>query len=198
MVAADLLYTSCVLSTVTCNPDAQVITETFLPLLVSELENAGSAADRLATILALGSLGVDDVLLLLVPYIRGEDVATRIAAIHSLQRLMDSSSEKVRATVSQSSRKTLNMLIRFGQVIPLLASIADNVAERPEVRMTAISSLLFHKKTPLSLWKKIASRTWFEPNHQVRALTCDLIQSFSGINAPEDESTSVQLPKRFT
>ena len=96
MVAADLLYTSCVLSTGACNPDAQLITEKFLPLLVGELENAGSAADRLATILALGSLGVDDVLLLLVPYIRGEDVATRIAAILSLQRLMDSSSEKVR------------------------------------------------------------------------------------------------------
>lgn len=95
MVTADLLYTNCVLSSVNCNADAQIITEEFLPLLVRELETAQSPIDRLATILALGALGVDDVLLLLVPYLRGEDVAIRIAAISSLKRLMDSSPEKV-------------------------------------------------------------------------------------------------------
>lgn len=95
MASADLLYTSCVLSTVNCNADAQIITEEFLPLLVHELETAQTAIDRLAAILSLGALGVDDVLLLLVPYIRGEDVAARIAAIMSLKRLMDFSPDKV-------------------------------------------------------------------------------------------------------
>lgn len=83
------------LSTVNCNADAQIITEEFLPLLVHELETAQTAIDRLAAILALGALGVDDVLLLLVPYIRGEDVAVRIAAIMSLNRLMNFSPDKV-------------------------------------------------------------------------------------------------------
>lgn len=94
-MAADLLHRSCVLSTINCNPDTQVITEELLPLLVRELETASLPSDRLTTILALGALGVDDVLLLLVPYIRGEDVVARIAAISSLKRLMDSSSKKV-------------------------------------------------------------------------------------------------------
>jgi hypothetical protein len=84
MASADLLYTSCVLSTVNCNADAQIITEEFLPLLVHELETAQTAIDRLAAILSLGAL-----------YIRGEDVAARIAAIMSLKRLMDFSPDKV-------------------------------------------------------------------------------------------------------
>ena len=102
MASADLLYSSCVLSTANCNPDAQIITEEFLPLLVHELETAQTAIDRLAAILAIGALGLDDVLLLLVPYIRGEDVAARIAAIMSLERLMDFSSDKVK--IRQSTR----------------------------------------------------------------------------------------------
>jgi hypothetical protein len=77
-------------------------------------------------------------------------------------------------------------------VTPLLASLADNVAERPEIRMAAISMLLFHKKTPMNIWKKIASRTWFDPSHQVAVFTCDVIQSVSEeIHSSEDESTSV-------
>lgn len=102
LVAADLLYSSCVLSKVHCNPDTQVITEEFLPLLVRELETARPGPDRLTVILALGSLGIDDVLLLLVPYIRGEDVVARLAAISSLGRLMDSSSKKVKKKLIKS------------------------------------------------------------------------------------------------
>ncbi len=96
MASADLLYRSCVFSTANCNADAQIITEEFLPLLVHELETAQTAIDRLAAILAVGALGLDDVLLLLVPYIRGEDVTAQIAAIMSLERLMDFSSDKVK------------------------------------------------------------------------------------------------------
>lgn len=93
--AADLLHRSCVVTRIRCSADTQIITEELIPLLVHELETAQSSSDRLTAILALGTLAVDDVLLLLVPYIRGEDAVTRIAAIFSLQRLMDSSSEKV-------------------------------------------------------------------------------------------------------
>ncbi|XP_057364794.1 uncharacterized protein LOC130685509 [Daphnia carinata] len=174
MVTADLLYTTCVLSSVNCNADSQIITEEFLPLLVRELETAQSAIDRVAAIIALGALGVDDVLLLLVPYLRGDNVAIRIAAISSLKHLMDSSSDKV---------------------IPLLSSLADNVAEPPEIRMAAIAVLLFHQKTPQSIWNKVASRTWFDSNHQVKAFTCDVIRSLadhSSIYVGEDESTSIK------
>lgn len=65
------------------------------------------------------------------------------------------------------------------KVLPLLASLADNVAERPEIRMAAIRTLLFHDNTPLSVWKRMAYRTWFEPNRQVHAFTYNLIHSLS-------------------
>ena len=94
-VAAELLHSNCIVTQLTCRSDAQVVTEDFLPLIVSELENAGSSSERLAILSALGALGSDDVLLLLVPYIRGDDVSARIAAIRSLRRLMDLYPEKV-------------------------------------------------------------------------------------------------------
>lgn len=77
-------------------------------------------------------------------------------------------------------------------MIPLLSSLADNVAEPPEIRMAAIAMLLFHQKTPQSIWNKVASRTWFDSSLQVKAFTCDIIRSLadhSSIRASEDEST---------
>lgn len=94
-VAAELLHSHCVVAQSKCHPESQVVTEDFLPFAVSQLENAATSGDRLAVISALGALGVDDVLLLLVPYIRGDDVTARIAAIRSLRRLLDSSPDKV-------------------------------------------------------------------------------------------------------
>ena len=106
-ISAELLHSSCVRQETVCHPDSRIITDDFLPLAVRELTNkAHSASDRVAVITALGILGTDDVLLLLVPYIRGENPAERIAAVLALDRLMDSSLDKVRFSSSSSSSFT--------------------------------------------------------------------------------------------
>lgn len=105
-VAAELLHSACVRFKVICHPDARIITDDFLPLAVKELANkAHSAADRVAVLTALGILGTDDVLLLLVPYIRGEDsTAERIAAVLALDRLMNMSPDRVTFTMTLIDR----------------------------------------------------------------------------------------------
>ena len=95
-VAAELLYSACVSSQSVCHPDDHIVTEDFLPLVVQYLQSATSPIDRLTAIAALGALATDDVLLLLVPYIRGEEAALRTAAVMALSRLVDTSPEKVR------------------------------------------------------------------------------------------------------
>ena len=98
LVAAELLHSTCVRrgGAAHCRPDAKIITDDFLPLAVSELASKDhSAAERVAVITALGALGTDDVLLLLVPFIRGEQTAERIAAVLALERLLDTSPDKV-------------------------------------------------------------------------------------------------------
>jgi hypothetical protein len=62
-----------------------------------------------------------------------------------------------------------------------LASLASNVAERPEVRMAALG-VLFMSNAPQTWWQKFASSTWFEPNRQFASFTHSLIESV--INMP--------------
>jgi hypothetical protein len=73
------------------------------------------------------------------------------------------------------------LIILYQQIHPILASLAGNVAERPEVRMAALG-LLFMSNAPQSLWQKFASSTWFEPNRQFASFTHSLIGSM--VNMP--------------
>lgn len=119
-VVAELLHSECVISSssssssqqqqqqTVCQPDDHIVTENFLPLLVQHLQSARSTVDRLIAISQLGALATDDVLLLLVPYIRGGNsdesstaasAALRPAAVMALGRLVDTSPEKVRAAL---------------------------------------------------------------------------------------------------
>ena len=66
------------------------------------------------------------------------------------------------------------------QLYNVLTSLADNIAERSEVRMAAIG-LLLNVNTPMAIWQKIAYRTWFDKSQQVAAFTHSLISSLASI-----------------
>ena len=66
------------------------------------------------------------------------------------------------------------------QLYGVLSSLADNVAERAEVRMAAIFMLL-NVNTPTDIWQKIAYRTWFDKSQQVAAFTHSHIKSLASI-----------------
>ena len=83
-----------------CDRKSPVIIEEFLPLLVKELESAQSTVDRIVTLAAFGSLGVEEIVPVLLPVIRGtpgqfDDTAERVRAILSLHRVVFAAPEKV-------------------------------------------------------------------------------------------------------
>lgn len=147
-----------------CDHKDPVVIDEFLPWLVRELESSQSTTDRIVTLAAFGSLGVDEIVPVLLPIIRGtpgkfDDTAERVRAILSLHRVAFVVPEKIH---------------------PILVNLASNTAERAEVRMAAMS-LLFMSNAPQSIWQKFASSTWFEPNRQVAAFTRSLIESVTNM-----------------
>ena len=112
MTVADLLNTVCssrfsaakrfpvaVLGDFCDSKDAVIIDE-FLPLLTRELESSTDSFDRIVTLAAFGSLGIEEIVPILLPVIRGtpgqfDDTAERVRAILSLHRVVFAAPEKV-------------------------------------------------------------------------------------------------------
>lgn len=89
-----------------CNSQESVIVHEFLPLLTGELESSHSVFDKIVALAAFGSLGVEEVVPILLPVIRGtpgkfDDTAERLRAILSLQRVVFTAPEKVTRTLIQ-------------------------------------------------------------------------------------------------
>lgn len=83
-----------------CDHKDSIVTSEFLPILVEELKSSKTGADRIIALTAFGSLGVEEIIPELLPYIRGqsgasEDTAVRTRAILSLHRVSHIVPEKV-------------------------------------------------------------------------------------------------------
>ena len=149
-----------------CDKKDSVIINEFIPLLAREVESSKKIFDRIVALATFGSLGLEEILPVLLPAIRGtpgqfDDTAERLRAILSLQRVVFTVPEKVH---------------------PIWASLASNVSERPEIRMTSLGLLLM-SNAPQALWQKFAANSWFESNRQMASFTHKLIQSIANIPA---------------
>ncbi|KAK4007450.1 hypothetical protein OUZ56_012607 [Daphnia magna] len=147
-----------------CNRKDGVIINEFLPWLTGELESSQDTVDRIVILTAFGSLGVEEIVPILLPVIRGtpgkfDETTERIRAILSLHRVVFTIPEKIH---------------------PILANLASSITERPEVRMASLSLLLM-SNAPQTYWKKFAGGTWFDPDHQVATFTHNLINSLTKI-----------------
>jgi hypothetical protein len=83
-----------------CDHKDSIVTLEFLPILVEELKSSKSGADRIIALTAFGSLGVEEIIPELLPYIRGQsgafdETAVRTRAILSLHRVSHIVPEKV-------------------------------------------------------------------------------------------------------
>jgi hypothetical protein len=83
-----------------CDRKDAIITKEFLPWLTHELESSQSTVDRIVALSAFGSLGVEEIIPVLWPIIRGtpgkfDDTAERVRAILSLQRVVFTVPQKV-------------------------------------------------------------------------------------------------------
>ena len=77
-------------------------------------------------------------------------------------------------------------------MVPLVSALVENIAERPEVRMAAISILLT-ANVPIVHWQRIAYRTWFDPSHQVQVFTYNMLHSFAAIKPSSKVHQSLQV-----
>ncbi len=83
-----------------CNAKDTIIIDEFLPLLKREFESSQDTADRIPVLAALGYLGVEEIIPILVSVIRGipgkfDDTAERLRAIQSFHRIAYIVPEKV-------------------------------------------------------------------------------------------------------
>lgn len=100
-----------------CDHKDPVVIDEFLPYLVRELESSQTTVDRIITLAAFGSLGVDEIVPILLPIIRGtpgkfDNTAERVRAILSLHRVAFVVPEKVVATIT-TKRLLLNSFLKF-------------------------------------------------------------------------------------
>lgn len=100
-----------------CNTQDDVLTHELLPILVRELESNQNVFDRMVTLTAFGSLGVEEIVPVLLPVIRGtpgkfDDTAERLRAILSLQRVVFTVPEKVFFTGHFDDIDKLNITIQ--------------------------------------------------------------------------------------
>ena len=171
-----------------CDRKDTVIIDEFLPLLIKEYESSQSTVDRIIALSAFGALGVEEIVPILLPVIRGtpgqfDNTAERVRAILSLHRVVFVVPEKVIPfPIISSGKFDFNFCKFSNQIHPILLSLATNVAERPEVRMASIA-LLFMSNAPQTVWQKFASSTWFEPSKQVATWIHSLIHSVAELPA---------------
>lgn len=83
-----------------CDAKDGVIVNEFIPLLARELESSDKTFDRIVALATFGSLGLEEILPVLLPVIRGtpgqfDDTAERLRAVLSLHRVVFTAPEKV-------------------------------------------------------------------------------------------------------
>merc|ERR1712042_252605 len=77
-------------------------------------------------------------------------------------------------------------------VRPILMSIIENIAERPEVRIAAVAILPYAQPTVAEL-KMIAVRTWMEPSKQVSSFIYSTLKSLVVTEVLELKPVGVQI-----
>ena len=96
-----------------CESKDSVILNDFLPLLTNELVSSQEVYDRIVALVAFGSLGIEEIVPILLPVIRGtpgkfDDSAERLRAILSLHRVAFAAPEKVFLSKQFDCRTLIN------------------------------------------------------------------------------------------
>merc|ERR1719167_2108228 len=132
-----------------CSYNNQKITEQYIPYLVQELKNAQTTVEKEMALYAIGQVGHESVLPLLVSYLEGESQeSTRQLRKVALWALSD---------VAQMHRQKL---------LPVFIAIAQNEAESRTLRIPAIAVIMKLKPETVHL-QKLAVSTWFEQDLEV-------------------------------
>lgn len=138
---------------------AQVIEE-LLPYLRERLTQSKTSWERAIYAQAIGNLGVQEAIDVLLPYINGKyekNPRTRSTAMYSLASWK----------LPPSARDLV-----FEHLMPLV----DNIGEDSEVRQRAIKVMLSWSPDA-SWWQRLAAMTWHEPSRQMQSFISSTIYS---------------------
>merc|ERR1719244_2393025 len=147
-----------------CTPTSEPMVQ-WIEFLKQELVAEQNQQIKLNIVTAIGKLGHLKSVEILKPIITNVQYneMVRSLAIYSLQRVA---------------------VLEPAHVKPILMSIIENIAERPEVRIAAVSVLPYAQPTVAEL-KMIAVRTWLEPSKQVASFIYSTLRSLTVTEVPE-------------
>merc|ERR1719370_275632 len=147
-----------------CTPTSEPVVQ-WIEFLKQELVAEQNQQIKLNIITSIGKLGHLKAVEVLKPIITNVQYneMVRSLAIYSLKRVA---------------------VLESTQVRPILMSIIENIAERPEVRIAAVAILPYAQPTVAEL-KMIAVRTWLEPSKQVASFIYSTLKSLVVTEVPE-------------
>merc|ERR1712002_1453660 len=147
-----------------CTPTSEPMVQ-WIEFLKQELVAEQNQQIKLNIVTAIGKLGHVKAVEILKPIITNVQYneMVRSLAIYSLQRVA---------------------VLEPAHVKPILMSIIENIAERPEVRIAAVAVLPYAQPTIAEL-KMIAVRTWLEPSKQVASFIYSTLRSLTVTEVPE-------------
>merc|ERR1712142_572228 len=146
-----------------CSHNNQKITQEYIPYLIQELKNAQRSVEKELALYAIGQIGHESVLPLLVSYMEGsnQDSTHQLRKV-ALMALSD---------VAPHYREKL---------LPVFLAIAQNQAESRTLRIPAIAMIMELQPEVVHL-QKLAVSTWFEQDHEVTRFIYGTLQELANL-----------------
>jgi len=145
-----------------CTSETSELVTKYIPYLANQLQSAQSEDEKISAILALGSIGHKSVVSVLLPYIEGKARSTPIVqrmAIYALD------------TAVHEHRDIL---------LPVYSAIVHNPSEERNVRIAALSMMLYMQPSIVH-FQKLATSTWFEKDTEFHKFVFSTLKSMSEI-----------------
>merc|ERR1712180_237990 len=159
-----------------CNKEMSVIKNELIPFLVRKLkESARTEKESVITyVYGLGNLGLEETSKELLEVVEGRITPCPHARSVAVYRLIRSAQEN--PSVYR----------------PVFLALIENTAENSEVRMAAVTGLMYCSPSTANL-QKLAIRTWFEPSRQVSSYIYSTLKSVSELSNSVPEYNSIKI-----
>jgi hypothetical protein len=178
--------------------DEKLAQRTYAPYFIKHLQKHMEKQSKepqekhwaITHLTALGNLGVPEAIPVVQQILDDEtDPYIKVKAIFALKHLVVSrSSNNIPETefrgVDRASQDLLTDKLIENQVLPILVAVSADKGEHPEVRMAAISLLLYTTNADITVWQQMAYSTWFAGSQEVHAFIYSSLKSLAKLEKP--------------
>ena len=150
-----------------CNNQAPEISTKYIPYFVNQLQSSSRVNEKITALLALGTLGHESVIPILLPYIEGKVANTpsivqqfAIWGLHNVQ------------------------MHHKDVLLPIYSAIVFNPTKERSVRIAALTMML--KLNPsMASFQKLATSTWFEKDPEFSKFIYQTLKSLNDLKISE-------------